>query len=273
MIRSRFLSLALAALVVSATAACDVQVGDGDFSLDLASGRSQDTWARSYTLQPGSRFELINVNGRIQAEPSTGATVEVSSQRIAKASSDDAARDLLSKVEMREETGSERVRVEVRAPRTFGISSVEVQWTVKVPKGVVVDLRTVNGKVTLTGLDGEVRAETVNGGVEATGLLAHTVHATTVNGGVRVGFGRPLDGEGQVSIESVNGGVEVTLMPESKASVVARVTNGGIRHDSLPFAQTGEQSRRRFEGTLNGGGTRVSIETTNGGVRLSNSTS
>lgn len=273
MIRSRLLFLALAALVVSASAACDVQVGDGDFSLDLATGRAQDSWARSYPLQPGGRFELVNVNGRITAEPSSGSTVEVSSQRTAKASSDDAAKDLLSKVDMREEAGSERVRVEVRAPRTFGISSVEVQWTVKVPKGVTVDLRTVNGKVTLTGLDGEVRAETVNGGVEGTGLLAHTVHATTVNGGVRVGFGRALDGNGQVHVESVNGGVEVGLTPDSRASVVARVTNGGIRHDDLPFAQTGEQSRRRFEGTLNGGGTRVSIETTNGGVRLSNSTS
>jgi hypothetical protein len=103
-------------------------------------------------------------------------------------------------------------------------------------------------------------------------LISDSVELT-VNGGVRIGFGRPLDGEGEVSLESVNGGVEVSLMPESKASVVARVTNGGIRHDGLPFTQTGEQSRRRFEGTLNGGGTRVSVETTNGGVRLSNSAS
>jgi hypothetical protein len=36
---------------------------------------------------------------------------------------------------------------------------------------------------------------------------------------------------------------------------------------------TGEQNRRRFEGTLNGGGGRVTLQTTNGGVRISKSTS
>jgi hypothetical protein len=50
------------------------------------------------------------------------------------------------------------------------------------------------------------------------------------------------------------------------------VTNGGIDTAELDFQKTGEQTRRRFEGTLNGGGARVTLQTTNGGVRLSKST-
>lgn len=271
MFRGRLLRVALPLAVVAATAACDVQVGQDGFSMDLATGRAQDSWTRSYPLAQGGRLELINVNGRIDAEPASGGTVELVGERTAKASTDDAARDLLGKVEMREEISESRARVEVRAPRTFGVSNVEVRWTVRVPKGVVVDLRTVNGRVALTGLEGEVHAQTVNGGVEGKRLSVTTLEASTVNGGVDIDLATPLSGEGSISLEAVNGGVALAIHGDSKASVTARVTNGGIRTTDLDLQVIGEQSRRRLEGTLNGGGSRVTLQTTNGGVQLSKS--
>jgi hypothetical protein len=271
--RRRVLAGGLWVAALCLSAACDVHVGQGgDFSLGMASGRAQDTWTRTYPLQSGGRFELINVNGRIDAEPASGDSVEVSAERIAKASTDDAAKELLGKVEMREEAGTSQVRLEVRSPRAFR-GGVEVRWTVKVPRGAVIDLRNTNGKVELTNLSGEVHARTVNGGVEGHGLAVQSLDASTVNGGVQVELTAPLGGDGRVNLESVNGGVELALAPSSKASVVARVTNGGIHTDGLDFALTGEQTKRRFEGTLNGGGTSISVKTTNGGVRLSKSTS
>ena len=51
--------------------------------------------------------------------------------------------------------------------------------------------------------------------------------------------------------------------------------NGGVRVDGLDIAkqeQSSErESKRRLEGTLNGGGAKVNISTTNGGVRISRS--
>jgi hypothetical protein len=270
--RRQVLAVGLSVAVAWATAACNVQVGqDGGLSFDVASGRAQDTWTRSYPLEGVGRLELINVNGRIVAEPSTGTSVELSAERIARASSDDAAKDLLTKLEMREEVGPSQARIEVRAPRNFRIGGVEVRWSVKVPKGTVVDLRNTNGKVELSGLTGEVRARTVNGGVEGRGLLVQALDAAAVNGGVDMELAGPLGSDGKVSLETVNGGVRLALPADSRASVVARVTNGGIDTGSLPFAVTGEKTRRRFEGTLNGGGASVTLETTNGGVRLSES--
>jgi hypothetical protein len=272
--RRRALAAGLVLALSWLGAACDVRVGEGGgLSVGVLSGRAQDTWTRSYTLSDGGRFELINVNGRITAEASEGSAVEVVGERTAKATSDSAAQELLGKVEMREESGTSQVRVEVRAPRTFGMGGVEVSWTVRIPKGVTVDLRNTNGKVHLTGLVGEVHARTVNGGVEGRGLAVQTLEASTVNGGVDVEIAQALNGAGKVELESVNGGVSLALPPDSKASVVARVTNGGIHTGTLEFQTSGEQSRRRFEGTLNGGGTAVTVETTNGGVRLSKSTS
>jgi hypothetical protein len=272
--RRRVLAAGLVLAVSSLTAACDVRVGEGGgLPVGVFSGRAQDTWTRSYPVSEGGRFELINVNGRITAEATAGSAVEVVGERTAKATSDSAAQELLGKVEMREETGATQVRLEVRTPRNFGMGGVEVIWTVKVPKGVTVDLRNTNGKVHLSGLAGEVHARTVNGGVEGRNLAVQTLEASTVNGGVDVEIAHALNGAGKVDLESVNGGVSLALPGESKASVIARVTNGGIRTGTLEFQTSGEQSRRRFEGTLNGGGTSVTVETTNGGVRLSKSTS
>lgn len=266
--RPQLLPAGLVVLLLASTAACDVSVGEGGFSMDLARASARDTWTRSYTVEPGGRLELINVNGRINAGPAEGGTVELVAERTAKASTDEAAKALLGQIDMREETGPARVRVEVRAPRSFGMSGHEVAWTVKVPAGVVVDLRTTNGRIALTGLGGEVHARTVNGGIEGEALQASMVDASTVNGGVRVALARALSADGSVSLEAVNGGVRLALPADSKATISARVTNGGIDISDLDVEVTGERNRRRLDGTLNGGGGRVSLETTNGGVRL-----
>lgn len=270
--RRQLLGFGLAGVVLLATAACDVRVGeDGDFSFGVVSGRAEDTWTRQYTLDSGGRLELINVNGRITAEPATGSEVELVGTRIAKASSDEAARELLGKVEMREETGATQVRVEARPPRRFGPGGVEIRWTVKVPPGVVVDLRNTNGKVELSDLGGEVHARTVNGGVSGRGLTVRTLEASTVNGGIDLQIAEPIGDGATVDLDCVNGGIQLALPGESRATVLARVTNGGVSTGDLALEPTGEQSRRRVEGTLNGGGATVTLETTNGGVRLTKS--
>jgi hypothetical protein len=252
-----------------AVAACDIKAGEGGFSLDFASGRAEDTWSRSYTLKPGGRLELINVNGRIQAEPTDGAAVEVSARRIAKASSDDAARELLGRIEIREEAADTRVRVEVRPPRIHGLSSHEFRWTVKVPRGIHVDLRTTNGGVELNRLDGPIQARTTNGGVVGKALASSSIEASTVNGGVQMELTAPLPADGSVDLDCVNGGITLSIPGESKATINARVVNGGLSTTGLDLELTGEQTRRRLAGTLNGGGARVSVDTTNGGVRIS----
>ena len=255
-------------------AACDIKTdASGDFSFDISGGKAQDTWTRTYTLPDKGRLELINVNGRITAEPATDGKVSVEGRRTAKGSTDEAAKENLAKMEIREEVSGDRVRVESRPPRLSGFSGHEVEWTVKIPKGVIVDLRTVNGGVRINGLQGEVHAKTTNGGVKGSGLSAHILDASSVNGGIEIEFASPLAADASVEIETVNGGVELALPSESKAAITARAVNGGVRVDGLDIAkqeQSSErESKRRLEGTLNGGGAKVNISTTNGGVRIS----
>lgn len=265
--------LGIALLAVLGGAACDIKTSaDGDFSFGVASGKATDTWSRTYKVAADGRFELINVNGRITAEPAAGTEVVVEGTRTAKGSTDEVAKENLAKLEIREEVGESRVRVESRPPRFSGLSGHEIEWTIKVPKGVTVDLRTVNGGIRLSGLSGEIHAKSTNGGVRGTDITPSVIEASTVNGGVGFELASPLDGTDSVDLECVNGGVELSMSSESKATIAARAVNGGVLVDGLDVARDAEssdrESRRRLNGTLNGGGAKVNLSTTNGGVRL-----
>jgi hypothetical protein len=271
----RKLSLLAAVFAVGlATTACDIQAGNGNFDIDFASGKAEDTWSRTFKVAADGRFELINVNGKVTAEAGPGDEVVVEGRRIAKARSDEAAKELLGKLEIREEVSGSTVRVESRPPRLHGFSSHEIQWTVKVPKGVTVDLRTVNGGVRVNNLNGAIYAKTTNGGVKGTGIIPSTIEATSVNGGVEFELAAPLDTTDSVELETVNGGVELHMPSESKATIAARCVNGGIRKEGLEIETEGgtndseRERRRRLNGTMNGGGAKVNISTTNGGIRL-----
>jgi hypothetical protein len=270
----RKLSVLAAVLAAGlATAACDIKTSaDGDFSFDIASGKAEDTWSRTYKLPSTGRFELINVNGKITAEPADGTDLIVEGRRTAKARSDEGAKELLAKLEIREEVGESTVRVESRPPRLAGFSGHQVEWTIKVPKGVIVDLRTTNGGVRLNGLANEIHARTTNGGVKGVGIIPSVFEASAVNGGVELELGAPLDGDDSIEMETVNGGVELALAPESKATIAARCVNGGVHVENLEISREEQgndfERRRRLNGTMNGGGAKVNMSTTNGGVRI-----
>lgn len=255
---------AVLVLAAAASAACDVSIGEGEFSLGMVSGKATDEWSRSYAVAPGGSFEVVNVNGPIEVSAAEGTSVEVLAERTAKAATDEAAKELLDKVEIAEQVAPDAVRLETRAPRTWGRSNVNVRYVVKVPAGVRVKAVTTNGGIKLAGIGNDVEARTTNGGVTGE-ALAGPVQASSTNGGIRLDF-TSLGGD--VEVETTNGGVAMGIPRDARATIAASVMNGGISVGDLPV-EASERSRRRLEGTLNGGGARVRLETTNGGIRLS----
>lgn len=250
-----------------AGAGCEVRAGDGDLSFNVWQGSAQDTWERTYAVAPGGQLEIINVNGEIRAAAATGSTVQVRAERRVTAGSDEAAQDMLRKLEIREEVGPQRVRVETVVPRgRWG--GHKVTYTVEVPAGVHVDLRTVNGGVRLDNVGGEVRATATNGGVHGRLADVSLVDARTTNGGVELELTGVLARDGRVSLASVNGGVRFAVPESTSGDVTARCTNGRVSVSNLPFEADGEQTRRRAAGRLNGGGARIDLQTTNGGVSI-----
>lgn len=251
----------------AASAACDINVGDGGVNVGLSSGKATDEWTRTYTVAEHARFSVKNINGTVTIEPATGAsTIEVRAERTARAASDEAAKELLKKIEIVEDVKPDAVRIETKAPKSWGREGHEIKYFIKVPAGVAVEARTVNGGVRVNNVPNAVTAESVNGGVKGEGLTGH-LDASTTNGGIEVSL-EQLAQEG-VRLETVNGGVALVLPKTAKADISARVTNGGLHTGDLPIETVGEQSRRRLDGRLNGGGSRVELSTTNGGIHLS----
>jgi DUF4097 and DUF4098 domain-containing protein YvlB len=245
-------------------AGCDVSIGENGFSMDIAHGKAQDEWKRTYTVGEGGQLEIVNVNGTITATPADGGKIEVRAERVVKASSDEAARDVLKQIELVETVAGNRVRIETKVPRMRRINQ-QVRYWVKVPKGLAVNFETVNGGVRVENLDGHTLASTTNGGVRGIGLKGQ-VKASTTNGGVDITMAEVT---GDIQLETTNGGIRLALPRDAKANLEARCTNGGIGvEDGWASLELTEKSRRRFRGTLNGGGPTVSAETTNGGIRI-----
>jgi DUF4097 and DUF4098 domain-containing protein YvlB len=141
-----------------------------------------------------------------------------------------------------------------------------VRYEIKVPAGVAVKLETVNGGIDVTGVRARVEAETTNGGVTAR-RIAGPIEASTTNGGLDVDVDAVTDPG--IDLECTNGGIKLRLPRDAKATLSARITNGGIDADELDIELAGEATRRRLEGRLNGGGPRIELEGTNGGIRIS----
>jgi Toastrack DUF4097 len=245
--------------MIVALAGCDVHLGD-------LSARATDEWTRSYPLAAGGEVRIVNTNGKIDVEGVDGSTVEVRAERIARGSTDAAARELLPRIVIKEDATPERVSLETE--RISGImigAAYEVRYHVRAPKNAAINVTNTNGQVVLTGLAGKVNAHTTNGGVKGDGLTGG-VDARSTNGQVAIdlaGLGRD-----PISLRTTNGGVLLTLPDTAKADLSASVTNGGISVGEFQNLEVGEKSRRRLEAKLNGGGTAIELQTTNGGVRL-----
>lgn len=253
-------TIALAAglgLAGMASAACELAVAS-------FKAEAKDEWTRSYPLGPGGTLEIGNTNGAIEVSQSSGSTVEIRAERVAKAASEEAARDLLKQIEIREDVSASRVRLETKSPTGIRWGGFEVRYDVKVPAGTAVKVDNTNGRIRLTDLSGAVNAETTNGGVSGTGLTGG-VRATTTNGGIELEVSA-VHADG-IALETTNGGVKLDLPADAKADIDASCVNGGISSD-LPLEKNGDSNRRSLRGRLNGGGPRVSLETVNGGVRI-----
>ena len=173
-------------------------------------------------------------------------------------------------------------------------------FTVEVPRGVVLHVASGNGDVAVDGATAQVHAASGNGDVRV-GAGATTVNISSGNGTVMVdaarGPVRASSGNGRVSVttaqgpvnastgngrievsiasravgdmefSSGNGTVTLTLPDDFAAQVEATTGNGGFESD-FPLRVMGRMSSHRVTGTIGQGGGRLHISTGNGSIVL-----
>ena len=231
-----------------------------------ARAEARDEWRRSYPVAAGASFEIRNTNGRIRVEAGGKDAIEVVATRRVKAPTEAQAKATLAEFEIDETKSGSHIKLEARNERfSFMVNrSKAVDYTVRAPSWVNITLDSTNGEIEVIGVGGLLRAESTNGDIRATSLEGGAEVETT-NGNVHLDFAR-LAPSGLKS-STTNGDITVSLPRDVKASLSARVTNGNISATDLSLTTT-EQSRRKLEASIGGGGPQVRLSTTNGEIRL-----
>lgn len=238
----------------------------GSCNVVALTAEAKETWTRRYTLAHGGSVDIRNTNGETEILAGDGNSVEVTATKVARAMSDQAAKDALKDVVINETIAPDRVALD---SRTNGVNfdfdvSRRVDYVVHLPRWANVTLRATNGELRIRDLDGTLEATTTNGEVDGQSLGGRTTVKAT-NGRVTLDFAQV--GDGDISCGTTNGMISMTLPSAAKATLTATVTNGAISTDGVDLAVT-EQSRRRLEGTINGGGTTIRLSTTNGAISI-----
>lgn len=229
-------------------------------------------WAGS--IPADKWIHLYNINGEISVEPATGDRVEVRASKRWRRGDPDAVRIAARTLDDGSVVvcamWSENTTCDERGMRSSGRSrnnnnDTNVRFTVHVPRNVRVHASTVNGGLRIGGATGEVNASTVNGSIEAISS-GGPVNASTVNGSIRVRMGA-LDPDEDLEYSTVNGSVIVEFPGDLNADVELSTVNGRLQTD-YPVTIQGRMDPRRLRATIGRGGQDIKLSTVNGNVEL-----
>lgn len=230
------------------------------------------TWNGS--IPSGRRILIKNINGPVEVGRSTSGRVEVTAEKRWRRGNPEDVR--IEQRKLGDEVlicalWTEDSRCEedgIHTPRTSRWNErndVSVHFMVRVPEGVRVDISTVNGGLTVSGVTTDIAAKTVNGSIEARSA-GGPVRAETVNGSIRVSMGSMGSAE-DLEYETVNGSITVELPSNFGAQLELSTVNGRVSTD-FPITVSGTLSPRRLRGTVGNGSTRFRASTVNGSITL-----
>jgi DUF4097 and DUF4098 domain-containing protein YvlB len=224
----------------------------------------------------GKWVKLQNINGDVEVMAASGNSVEVTAVKRGRQGDEDEVRIVVTRYGTNDEnvlicaiwndaTCDENGYRSKRHKGHHDDNDTEVEFTVRLPRGVHIDVGTVNGSVDVRGATGEVNASSVNGGVDAISD-GGPVTASTVNGSIRASM-KSL-GNGDLEFSTVNGSITVELPEKLDADLRMNTVNGTLSSRDYPLTVTGRFSPQNLRATIGRGGTRLSFSTVNGNVEL-----
>ena len=237
----------------------DERVEPFDWSGDVAAGRT---------------LYLKNLNGGVTVERASGREVEIEARkrvrrgdpafvRIEVERSDDG--DVVACALWGPEARCDEREYRTRNGRGWNNNNdISVEFTVRVPEGVRLDLSTVNGTLDIDGATDAVKVSTVNGAIRASSL-GGPVTANTVNGSITVRMGDA--GREDLRYSTVNGSITIEVPDGLDAELQMSTVNGSIDSD-FPLTLRGRINPKSIRATIGDGGRALVASTVNGSVRL-----
>ena len=174
--------------------------------------------------------------------------------------------------QVRIETAVLNIRAE--GPESRNDYQWHVSYEIFVPRRSDLSLKAHNGGISIVDVTGKLEFRTTNGGVSLS-RVGGAVSGNTTNGGVHVELaGVRWEGEA-LDVKTTNGGVNLVLPDNYSAHLVTGTVNGNISADYPLNVQKNERGRlpKDVSVDIGGGGPTIRATTTNGGVRLSRTSS
>ncbi len=237
--------------------------------------QSSDQFRWTGRLAQGKSIEIKNINGDISAEPASGDELEVTAAKSAKRS--DPSQVEIKVVEhpggvticavyQSDDPSSPNTCEPGRSKGHMNVrnNDVKVAFKVRVPAGVNLLGRTVNGEISALELGGNIESTTVNGSINIS--TNGYAQASTVNGDITARL-RDANWPGSIDFKTVNGTINLDLPAATSSKVEATTLNGEIASD-FPLTMLESTSRKHLSGTIGGGGREINLKTVNGSIHL-----
>lgn len=250
--------------------ACSTSFADGPSP--AAAGRGDFKFQKA--LAAPTTVEIVDRNGAVRVEPSSGDALEVVAVKSGRAGDldkvtviarEDGGAIVFCALWPGEDASSCRPGAEPGAGAKLheDEARVRVDFRVRVPKNAArLNVRTMNGRIDAESAPGEVNLRTMNGAIDVG--ASGPITARTMNGRITA---RAAAAQ-RVDLETKNGGVELTLAAAANADVDASTMNGHVVSElgAVPPSTLPRMHDARFR--IGAGGARVSLHTMNGDVTV-----
>jgi hypothetical protein len=230
---------------------------------ELGAFEKRQEISKTFDIKSGGSVSVENTNGSITVEGWDQEKVDILAVKTAHGYDDRDAEENLKRLEVIFESSGNDLKIETRYPHRMGFGG-GVQYTLRVPRKFGLDLRSTNGHVQASDVQGRIRLGTTNGSIKAENI-GGSLNGSTTNGKITVSFTH-YSGDG-LRLTTTNGSIQLSLPDDVDANISAHTTNGSVRTD-FPITTQGTLGKHSLEGKLGKGGALIELRTTNGSVSI-----
>jgi len=238
-------------------------------------GEFRKNSSQSFPFNADGRFSLDNVKGRIEIHGWSSNAVVITAAIHGKTG------ESVEAVKINIDSAPERASVHTEQPSSVtgfpwswpGFKNdkrndASVDYTIQVPQHArLADISSVNGRIVIDGVAGDIAADTVNGEMQVKDAVRN-LKLNTVNGTITADMS-VLGGGQTVTLDAVNGRIELAVPEAADAKFSVSTVNGGITSEFPTLKVKNEfPANKNLKGSLGHGGAHVEISTVNGGVKI-----
>jgi hypothetical protein len=250
-----------------------ITASTGCFSTDMVT----EDFNREYDANENTTLKVSNSNGDITIKVWDGETVKLDAQkRVSENRKNELDKTEINVTEENEEIIIKTiyhdedkkhvtVNMEIMVPDYVNVESVKSSnGDIKITDTHGdTSAECSNGDVTIKDVDGYVNAHSSNGNLDIRGTTG-ILDMDTSNGDIYVEI---FDIQGDVSISSSNGKVIAYILPALECIVDMSTSNGDVSVSGITLDKTVDEDNHII-GTLNSGGHKIEMHSSNGDVEL-----